>query len=746
MKAYRWIDKYNYKNSFKIIREYSLAKQNGKSKLFCLHPLLWPKYLLRLTLVFFSIILFKKSAYHSFAQLINTPFSFIESPKKTNPFISKFKDIIATLFGYRFFLEPRLLPLLNIKSLKQVSLDFPNHENPTVSIVIPAGDDLAFTYNCLRSISENTAREIPFQIIIVDDCPTDFSKSFFQSQIKEITYITNEKALGLSACYGKASGFAKGEFICLLNNHVQVKKNWLSSLLETLQDKNVGLAGSQLIYTNGILQQAGGIIFSDASVTSYGKFEDINNPIYNYAREADYCATACMLLRKKDFDDVAKFDLRDYSDVELSFAVRHGLKKKVVYQALSKVVCYKDFSAIQQDRQAIEKLSENIGVDLNLYPKPNDVKAAVSKYFGHRIIMIDDNIPEPDKDSGSVRLNQIIQILLSLGNHVTFLPNTGIKNSRYFEKLAAKGVQVLYRFPNRNGMLQLLQQQLADINLIWVCKPHNYASLQGYFTDKQKIVYDTVDLHYVRIGREAKLLNSAELQSEANSLKDQELSFAKKSDLTLTVTQDEKESLIKEGIKHVEVVPNIHILSNSNEARPFNERKGLLFIGGYAHKPNVDAAKWLIHHIMPTVWEKDPAMVVTLLGSNPPAEVLELASEKVIVPGYVEDVSEYFNNNRIFVAPLRYGAGMKGKIGQSLEFGLPIVSTDIGVEGMNLVDGEQVLTANENLLFAQKILTLYNDQYLWEKIRKNSIEALLPFTPEAVSVKINMLLKSLNSR
>ncbi len=148
--------------------------------------------------------------------------------------------------------------------------------------------------------------------------------------------------------------------------------------------------------------------------------------------------------------------------------------------------------------------------------------------------------------------------------------------------------------------------------------------------------------------------------------------------------------------------------------------------------PNIDAVLWLCEAIMPLVWEKIPEVTVTLLGSNPTQEVIALKSDKVQVPGYISDVSSYFLSHRVFVSPLRYGAGMKGKIGQSLEYGLPIVSTDIGIEGMNLIPGKHILIANKAEKFAAQIIRLYQDEQLWQKLAANAEEALLPFTPKAV--------------
>jgi glycosyltransferase involved in cell wall biosynthesis len=202
--------------------------------------------------------------------------------------------------------------------------------------------------------------------------------------------------------------------------------------------------------------------------------------------------------------------------------------------------------------------------------------------------------------------------------------------------------------------------------------------------------------------------------------------------------------LNKEGIKNVTVIPNVHESNTANEGiSSFSNRSGILFIGGYVHSPNIDAAKWLAEQIMPEVWKNDPSIKLTLLGSNPPEEVLSLASEKIAVPGYIEDVSSYFNNHRIFVAPLRFGAGMKGKIGQSLEYGLPVISTQIGIEGMGLTDGHDVLVAEDTSEFAAKILDLYQSPQLWSDIRDNSAHALKAYSPGHVKQKLKELFEDL---
>jgi len=208
------------------------------------------------------------------------------------------------------------------------------------------------------------------------------------------------------------------------------------------------------------------------------------------------------------------------------------------------------------------------------------------------------------------------------------------------------------------------------------------------------------------------------------------------------VSEPDRDVLADRGIANVAVIPTIHT-ARSAETRTFGERKGILFIGGYNHTPNVDAVKWLCSDIMPLVWERLPDVKLTLLGSGPSQEVQDLASDRVSVPGYLRDVSPYFEQSRVFVAPIRFGAGLKGKIGQSLEFGLPVVTTPIGAEGFPLRSGENCLLAADAREFADAVIRLYSDEQTWSSFARASAEALREFGDEAVAVRIAQMLENL---
>ncbi len=371
------------------------------------------------------------------------------------------------------------------------------------------------------------------------------------------------------------------------------------------------------------------------------------------------------------------------------------------------------------------------------YEKPSYLKAEKKT-----IVIIDDYIPYHDKSSGSKRLYEIIKLLINLDLNVVFLPNDGLATEPYYSELIDLKVNVLVNRPNRKQLLGDFKSLLPYIDYAWISRPslnEKFQKIIKRYTNV-KIIFDTVDLHYVRMLRQAKNESNPKLKRKALQIKKLEISLAKAADATITVTDTEKLILEEEQINHVYVIPNIHESRIPSASIKFTNRLGITFIGGYKHEPNIDAVNWLMKEIMPLVRNKLGGIPVYLLGSDPTKEILKYAKEDVIIPGYLKDISHYFLNSRVFVAPLRYGAGMKGKIGQSLEYGLPIVSTKIGTEGMNLIDGINVLTADDTLTFANKVIELYQDEKLWNKIQENAKDSIASYMPEEVSKKLKHLL------
>ena len=241
------------------------------------------------------------------------------------------------------------------------------------------------------------------------------------------------------------------------------------------------------------------------------------------------------------------------------------------------------------------------------------------------------------------------------------------------------------------------------------------------FCPNAKIVFNTVDLHYLREERQAEIEGSKKLLSQAKKTKKLELEVINKSDSTIVLSDIERDLLLTEvsGV-------NIHkiplILDIPGRSQGFEDRKGLLFIGGFRHTPNIDAVIYFTSEIWPLIKAKQPDIKFTIIGSHPPKEVLDLDGNGINIVGFVSDISEYFNNALISVAPLRYGAGIKGKIGTSLSYGVPVVGTTIATEGMGIENDVHVLIGDNPNEFANKIIELLKSEAKWNNLSESGLE------------------------
>ena len=360
------------------------------------------------------------------------------------------------------------------------------------------------------------------------------------------------------------------------------------------------------------------------------------------------------------------------------------------------------------------------------------------------ILIIDTYLPLHDKESGSHRIFHLIKILKELSCHVMFLPDNGSAEEPYASELLEMGIELLVDQTGQITPTEFLKERLSCIDIAWICRPQMFSKYSSLVRSKSNasILYDTIDLHYLRVQRLWELggSNDPRLKKKWKAYHRLETKCSSKADLTLTVTNEEAE-IVESWNCPVHVVPNVHI-PRTDSPPPFEERNGLLFIGSYLHPPNMDAVNWLCREIMPILWQKNPELELTLLGSNPTPEVKELAGEKIFVPGFIQNVEPYFDKARVFVAPLRYGAGMKGKVGQSMSLGLPVVTTPIGAEGMNLKNGKHAFIREDPAGIADNINTLLADKEKWNELSEFASRHMGEFSPEKISVNIKDILKN----
>jgi len=626
-------------------------------------------------------------------------------------------------------------------------LVFPVCDDPEVSIIIPVFNKWEFTYKCLQSVHAHTSGR--FELIVVDNHSTDATPQLL-GDMQGVRVITNDSnRVFVDAC-NQAADEAKGDYLLLLNNDTEVSPGWIEALRAPFSNPGTGIVGARLIYPDGTLQEAGGIIWRDGTGCNYGHGDDPDLPQYSYRRAVDYCSGACLMISRGLWEELGGFDTRYapayYEDTDLCFAARDR-GYEVVYQPFARVTHFGGASAGKETDSGYKRFQEinrhkfvekwGSVLDRDHVPSSAGTQGARERGGDRHILIIDHYVPTYDRDSGSQRMLNMLTILRDMGYKVSFWPDDLTYDPRYTRTLQDIGVETWY---GAFDFEDFIREQGDTLDAVLMSRPataKKYLHLVKKYSGAQTI-FDTVDLHYLREQRR--------LELEVQQWKNLEFYLAEETDTTFVVSTTEQEILAGEHFADkVRVISNIHALEPCE--KNFEEREGLMFIGGFIHPPNEEGIIWFIEYILPLVRKRIPDIHLTIVGSEPTERLLSMANDHVTVTGYVEDVSAYFQDSRVFVSPLRHGAGVKGKIGQSFSYGLPVVTTSIGAEGMRLTDGYNALITDSETEFANKVVDLYTDKFLWQKLSANSRQVIRDqFSFEAIRAALESALWDSPSR
>ena len=605
---------------------------------------------------------------------------------------------------------------------------------PVVSVIIPVHGKLAYTLACLRSLVRH-APAATFEVIVVDDASPDDSATQLR-QVAGLRLLRNERNLGFVGSCNAGAAAAHGQFLLFLNNDTQVTPNWLDGLLSCFAERaDCGIAGSRLVYPDGRLQEAGALIFSDGSGWTAGRFEHRDAPAWRYRRETDYVSGASLMIRRDTFERVGGFDTHYapayYEDTDLAFAVRQiGLK--VYYEPSSTVIHCEGISAgtdlhagmkrYQLRNQA--KFTAKWEAALRACPPPGTREADALRWRSRgRVLVVDTMTPEPTRDSGSLRLSAILRLLGEQGWAVSFLPDDGRASDEEIRALGAMGVEVLCR-PWISDLPHWLRAHGDELHAAMLCRhtvAGQYADLVRKLAPDARLLFDTVDLHFLREQRAAELSGSATMARQAQASRRSELALIEKCDVTFVVSQHEQALLAAElpGAR-IELLSNIHEIHGCKQLHA--QRRDFVFIGGFGHPPNADAVRWIATQILPALRACIPDACVHVLGDVPDAIRTELTAPGLQLHGRVPELGPWLDSALASLAPLRFGAGVKGKINMAMSYGLPVIATPLAVEGMHLVHDNDVLLADSAEDFAQAACRLQQDGALWARLSSASID------------------------
>lgn len=349
------------------------------------------------------------------------------------------------------------------------------------------------------------------------------------------------------------------------------------------------------------------------------------------------------------------------------------------------------------------------------------------------IVFINDSMLTPDKDSGSNRLKEIILSFKELGYNCIICTKNTYRTDKYANYFSNLGI-IIYVETNQYKSFFDFLKSVPKVDYVWYYSPDTLKDNLKKITKilpNSKSIFDMVDIHFLRLKRAIKLEPTRiSLIKKHKKYFEIETKLAKKADYVIAISDVEKK-IMSEYIdaNKLITISNIHYPKIKKEdSLPFEKREDLLFIGS-THAPNVDALHYLYNDIMPIVWKKLPEVKVNIIG-NVNNRISDICHPKIIFKGYVPDIESFFITNKIMIAPLRYGAGVKGKIGQAFEYYLPVVTSSIGAEGMKLVNQKNALIDDSKEGFAAAIIELYTNKNLWLELQNNSKKSLEPFSKE----------------
>ncbi len=630
-------------------------------------------------------------------------------------------------------------PILQEENSQPVGepINLPVFEKPTVSLIVPLYSRADLTRRALETVRDNT-EQVGYEVVVIDDAADAETKQLLKCVTGARVLVNNDNE-GYLRSVNRAAAAARGQWLVLCNNDIEVTPGWLPALLECAEDtESVGVVAPKFVAPDGSLSEAGGILWNDGTGVNFGRGDDPTRFQYEYRREIDYGSAAALLVRTKLWQDVEGFDERYlpmyYEDVDLCLeARRRGWR--VLYEPAA-VVVHAEGSTAGTDLQAghkrfqevnrlklVEKWRTLLEAE-HLRPGMERVHRAATRHRGKHVLIVDYRMPMWDRDAGSLRMFEMIRSLLRLGYGVTFLPDNFSPVQPYTRELQQMGVEVIY---GAVDMAATLAEIGPGLTAAILSRPHSasrWLDSVREFAPAAVTIYDTVDLHWVRETRRFSLGKIEAAQSngvvvpqgpKAAALRELELAMVRASDITITVTDDERAQIGSHVPKaRVMVIPTIHEIAENVPLAA--GRRGVLFVGGFEHPPNVDAAAYLVREVMPLVWARIPDVLVTLVGSGAPREVNELAGSRVDVRGWVADLDPLLDSARVLVAPVRFGAGVKGKVTQGLAAGVPVVTTPVGAEGLDAHDGVQMMIGEDAEALAERIVRVVEDDALWESL------------------------------
>lgn len=583
-------------------------------------------------------------------------------------------------------------------------------EYPVISVIIPVYNLWPLLQNCLKRISD-TANSIEFEVIVADDCSTDDTMQLLMLNpwVRHIRMETNGRFI--RNC-NNAARYARGKYIYFLNNDTVVLDHWLDHIIATFKRRpEAGVVGSQVLFYSDEIQESGGIIWPDGNAWNFGRNLVKEKLCFvNYSREVDFVSGCALAVRRDLWEQLLDFGeefIPAYCvDSDLCYKIR-SLGKEVWVQPQSKIIHFEGLSNSKDTKVGLKQYQ--IANSLKLLQKwklpiltrglsdtTDILHASNYRLRTHKtVLLVDHYVPQPDKDAGSRTVQAFCEALINLGYNVIFLPENFTDHQPYTSNLETLGVMVLYGSYVANHLKQVLQEQLRIVDCIFFNRPHitkRYIDMLTEIFPKAKTLYYMHDMHGLREHLEKSYSDiepgTPVSITEADLLTPDEEMIIRKVDMALTCSPKEQALLLRSYTNVAVICPYaMQITSetladlswNGNLSMP----KDLLFVGGFKHAPNRIGIEWLLNRVLPLLPQD---LTIHVVGSHCSNELKDKLESNPLIKfhGFISDtqLQELLRHTAVSLAPLPYGAGIKGKVVEAFAAGHTVIGSEYGIEGM----------------------------------------------------------------
>ena len=625
-------------------------------------------------------------------------------------------------------------------------ITLPTSDAPRVSVIVLSMHSPWLLAECLASVAAHGGTAVPYEVIVVCNGATPDLVLFAQRRLRGARVVVSDVNLGFGGGNNYAASLARGELLLLLNDDVVVEPGWLDALVAAMDEHpEVAAVGSRILFPDGSLQEAGSILWNDGSTAPIGRGLPADTQAYLYRRHVDYVSACSLLVRRLAFDEAGGFDPRYhpayYEDVDFCLALR-AAGRRVLYEPASQIRHHESLSTENRFKQFLfkrngaqfrEKWAEEIAAQEPADPtSPAAVERALHRGRGNppRLLIVDDMLPDPGLGAGFGRMNDLITELgfdrFAIRFHVTNQPNADAS------ALGRHGVALLRG--EVDDVIAHLAAPGTHYDLVVVSRPHNWEYFAAAIRAHQPqavLVYDAEALFHVRLERQAAMAtgrSASRLRAEAAVYRALEVLITRESDHVVSVSPTEAAWFSSvAGHAPVSVVEPLTPGISPTPSGP-GSRRDVIYVAGWLARdddsPNADGLRWFATEVLPHLVAALPWISVKVTGANPPRTARRLAGPNLEFIGYVPDLAALYDRARVVISPIRYGAGVKIKTVEALQYAVPTVTTSHGAEGIVIGDTAPLAVADDAPGFVAHLHRLLTDNSAWRSQRAE-IETLL---------------------